>query len=58
MSLPRIAEVSHAPAELDLVNDPALAIAHLLAGGLIEVCGPLFWAALAIGFLLAEFSLD
>ena len=41
---------------LDLTNRPALAIAYLLAGGLMEFCGPLFWAALAVGFLFAQFS--
>ena len=43
---------------LDLVDRPALALAYLLAGGLMEICGPLFWAILAAGFLFAEFGLD
>lgn len=43
---------------LDLVDRPGLAIAYLLAGGLMEVCGPLFWAILAAGFLYAELGLD
>jgi hypothetical protein len=43
---------------LDLIDRPALATAYLVAGGLMEVCGPLFWAILAAGFLVAEFGLD
>jgi hypothetical protein len=35
-----------------------IVVAHLLAGGLIEICGPLFWGAIAIGWALAEFSLS
>ncbi len=27
----------------------------MLAGGLMEVLGPLFWAVLIVGFLFAEF---
>ncbi len=42
----------------DLLDDPALAIAYLLAGGLMEVCGRLFWAVLVVGFLIAELPLD
>jgi hypothetical protein len=44
--------------KLDFVDRPALATAYLVAGGLMEICGPLFWAILAAGFLVAEFSLD
>lgn len=60
MSSPRIAEFPQTPAEaeLDLVNDPVLATAHLLAGALMEICGPFFWAVLASGFFFAEFWLD
>jgi hypothetical protein len=43
---------------LDLVDRPALAVVYLLTSGLMEICGPLFWAVLAAGFLLAEFGLD
>lgn len=42
----------------DLTDRPALAIAYLLAGGLMEICSPLFWAILVAGFLFAEFGLD
>jgi hypothetical protein len=41
---------------LDLVEEPLLAVAHLLAGGLLEILGPFFWAALICGFLFAEFA--
>ena len=41
--------------ELDLGDDPALIAAHLLAGGLMEICGPLFWGALIVGWLFAAF---
>jgi hypothetical protein len=43
--------------EPDLLDDPALAAAYLVAGGLMEICGPLFWAVLVIGFLIAELPL-
>ena len=42
----------------DLLDDPALAAAYFLAGGLMEVCGRLFWAILVVGFLIAELPLD
>ena len=42
----------------DLLDDPALAAAYLLAGGLMAVCGRLFWAVLVVGFLIAELPLD
>ena len=42
----------------DLTDRPALAVAYLLAGGLMEVLGPLFWAILGAGFLFAEIGLD
>jgi hypothetical protein len=45
-----------APPSLDLVEEPAAAIAHLLAGGLYEILGPFFWAALVAGFVFAEFA--
>ena len=42
---------------LGLQNDPALETVYLLAGALMEVLGPLFWAVLIAGFLFAEFWL-
>jgi hypothetical protein len=56
-ALPGPAAEPSTPA-LDLADRPALAVAYLLAGGLMELCGPLFWAILAVGLLFAEFSLD
>ena len=41
-----------------LAEDPALAAAYLVAGGLMEICGPFFWAVLIVGFLIAEVPLD
>ena len=38
-----------------LPNDPTIEILYLLAGALMEVLGPLFWAVLIGGFLFAEF---
>jgi hypothetical protein len=43
---------------LELPNDPTLETAYLLAGGLMEFLGPLFWAVLIVGFLFAEFWPD
>jgi hypothetical protein len=39
-------------------NDPTIEIVYLLAGALMEVLGPLFWAVLIVGFLFAEFWPD
>ena len=45
------------PALHDLENDPAVAIANILAGGgLMEVLGPCFWAALILLFAFAKFA--
>lgn len=44
------------PLLLDFENDSGVAIAYTLAGGLMEICGPLFWGALILGFLSAEFT--
>jgi hypothetical protein len=41
-----------------LPENEAVAIAELLAAGLMEVLGPMFWAVLIVGFLAAEFALD
>lgn len=43
------------PALRDLENDPAVAIANILAARLMEVLGPCFWAALILLFAFAEF---
>ncbi len=47
-----------AASEPDPLDDPALAAAYLVAGGLMEVCGPFFWAVLVVGFLMGELPLD
>jgi len=44
------------PVLLDFENDPAVAIANILAAGLMEVLGPCFWAALILLFTFAEFA--
>jgi hypothetical protein len=54
----RLASLRRDLPPIDLLDDPALGVAHLLAGGLLEICGPFFWAVLVGGFLLAEFALD
>ena len=40
-----------------LPYDPAIDTVYLLASALMEVLGPLFWAALIAGFLFAECGL-
>jgi hypothetical protein len=40
---------------LDLESDSAVAIANLLAAGLLEILGPCFWAGLISLFAVAEF---
>jgi len=44
------------PALLNFPNDRAVAIANILAAGLMEILGPLFWAVLILLFFFAEFS--
>jgi hypothetical protein len=44
------------PVLRDLENDQAVAIANILAGGLMEVLCPCFWAALILLFAFAEFA--
>jgi hypothetical protein len=46
------------PRAPDLSDRPMVAIAYLLAGGLMEILGPVFWAVLIVGFLFAEFFID
>ncbi|HEX6442718.1 MAG TPA: hypothetical protein VF007_11060 [Stellaceae bacterium] len=64
MSLPSLdttlsADLAEPIAETpDLAERPSLAVAYLLAGGLMEALGPLFWAILGAGFLFAELGLD
>jgi len=41
---------------VDFERNPRVAVAHILAGGLMEIFGLLFWAALFLLFCLAEFS--
>jgi hypothetical protein len=42
----------------DLSDRPVVAIAYLLAGGLMEILGPVFWAVLIVSFLFAEFFIN
>jgi hypothetical protein len=58
MSLRAIDKAPEPAAVPDVLDDLALATAYLLAGGLMEVCGPLFWAVLVVGLLIAELPLD
>jgi hypothetical protein len=58
MSFRAIDQAPEPAAVPDVLDDPALATAYLLAGGLMEVCGPLFWAVLVVGLLIAELPLD
>jgi hypothetical protein len=46
------------PRAPDLSDRPMVAIAYLLAGGLMKILGPMFWAVLIVGFLFAEFFID
>ncbi len=39
-------------------SDLAVGIAHLIAGKLMSIAGPLFWAVLAIGFSSAVLGID
>ena len=44
------------PRLLDCDGDPVLAIVNILADSWFEVCGPLFWGTLIIGFFCAAFA--
>jgi hypothetical protein len=44
------------PAVLEFENDPVVAIANILAAGLIKILGPLFWGILILLFMFAEFT--
>jgi len=46
----------HQSLHLDFEKYPGVAIAHVLAAGLMEIFGRVFWAALILLFLFAEFS--
>jgi hypothetical protein len=54
MSFGAIDQTPEPAAVPDVLDDPVLAAAYLLAGGLMEVCGPLFWAVLVVGLLIAD----
>ena len=48
-----------APDRGDVANrDLAVGIAHLIAGEVMSIAGPLFWAVLAIGFCSALLGID
>ena len=44
--------------DADLSERPVTAALHAVAGALYEIGGPMFWAALIVLFLQAEFLID
>jgi hypothetical protein len=40
--------------EIDFADQPAIAVLYVIAGGLMEFFGPMFWAALIVLFVQAE----
>ena len=49
--LPRTTQRS---GEIDFADQPAIAVLYIIAGGLMEFFGPIFWAALIVLFVQAE----
>jgi hypothetical protein len=43
---------------VDLTGRPVLAFLYALGGCLMDLFGPMFWAALIVGFLYAEIFLN
>ena len=46
------------PVPTDLSNRPVIALAYAIGDSLMELFGPMFWAALIVGFLYAEVLLN
>jgi hypothetical protein len=48
------------PADLSerTTDDLAVGIAHLIAGAVMNIAGPLFWAAIVLGFIADVLGLD
>ena len=46
------------PVPLDLSNRPVVALAYTIGGCLMDLFGPMFWAALIVGFFYAEIFLN
>jgi hypothetical protein len=40
--------------EVDLTDQPAVALLHAVAGAAVELLGPMFWAALIVLFIRVE----
>jgi len=43
---------------VDLTGRPVIAFLYVIGGGLMDLFGPMFWAALIVGFLYAEIFLN
>jgi hypothetical protein len=43
------------PGELDVADQPLLAVLYAISAALVEFFGPMFWAALIVLFIQAEF---
>jgi hypothetical protein len=43
---------------VDLTGRPVIAFLYAIGGGLMDLFGPMFWAALIVGFLYAEIFLN
>jgi hypothetical protein len=43
---------------VDLTGRPVLAVLYAFGGCLMDLFGPMFWAALIVGFLYAEIFLN
>ncbi len=50
-----IADARSGP-EAEATADLAVGAAHLIAGAVMNLAGPLFWAVLIMGFVVAEFG--
>jgi hypothetical protein len=43
---------------IDLAGQPVIAFLYMIGGCLMDLFGPMFWAALIVGFLDAEIFLN
>ena len=52
------ADTDRQPVSIDLAGQPAIAFLYAIGGCLMDLFGPMFWAALIVGFFYAEIFLS
>jgi hypothetical protein len=56
VSLP--ADTERRSVSIDLAGQPVIAFLYAIGGCLMDLFGPMFWAALTVGFFYAEIFLS